>query len=303
MFRHMPDFNRDIVSAGNNHNAFGHVYLFTNENVADYINRFDMRGKRILSVAAGGDHAFECLLSGASFVDMFDVNYAQKVIVELKSHMIKSLPYEDFMDFFFDKKHFFDKKIIAPLWKNFSRELSLYMDWYYCMGECAPRRMFVYGKSMNPGYDKDKISYLSCSEKYAELSNRIPRVFNFAHRNISDLAGYYNQKYDFILLSNIFDYYRCPMFGGPMVFNQFYDNVIKRLSEKNLVQKDGYIMLDYLWDTKSSILTDWYQFAKKFNKAKKDVGQKMGLISVVSPIVPSDRENLIMYMTQNIKTK
>ena len=133
----MPDFNREITPAGDNHDAFGRAYLFTNENAGGYINQLNMHGGRILSVAAGGDHAFESLLNGARVVDLFDINYAQKVIVELKSRMIKSLPYEDFMDFFFEKKHFMDRKIIEPIYNDFSRELALYIDWFYCMGNCA----------------------------------------------------------------------------------------------------------------------------------------------------------------------
>ncbi len=303
MFRSMPDFNREIAFS----QACGPVYLFTNENISGSFDRFDMRGKRVLSVASGGDHVFECLLAGASLVDTFDINYAQKVIVELKSRMIKSLPYEDFMDFFFDKKHFFDKNILKPIWNDFSHELSLYMDWYYCMGDCAPRRMFMYGKSMCQGYDKNKISYLSSPEKYNTLAlnmiTNTPQNINFVHTNLRKLAGLYNQKYDFILLSNIFDYWRQPILSGAGNFTQFYNYILKPLSEQNLISNDGHIMLHYVWNPDDGITLDWYVFSKEFNTKKKDVGQKMSLISVPSPIIGAGKENLVMHMTQNLKTK
>ena len=132
-----------------------------------------MHGKRVLSVAAGGDHAFECLLSGASFVDMFDVNYAQKVIVELKSHMIKSLPYEDFMDFFFDKENFFDQRILQPIWNDLPNSVHALLNLYYSRAERG-KRMFYYD-GINPNKNHyDKIRYLRSQESYEKLQEKLP---------------------------------------------------------------------------------------------------------------------------------
>ena len=71
------------------------VFLFTNENISGYLDKMDdLSGKSVLSVAGSGDHAFECLLRDAKSVDTFDVNYLQKHVIELKSKMIKHLPYK-----------------------------------------------------------------------------------------------------------------------------------------------------------------------------------------------------------------
>ena len=308
MFRHMPDFNREITPAGDNHDAFGRAYLFTNENAGGYINQLNMHGGRILSVAAGGDHAFESLLNGARVVDLFDINYAQKVIVELKSRMIKSLPYEDFMDFFFEKKHFMDRKIIEPIYNDFSRELALYIDWFYCMGNCAPRHMLVYGT--NPtwaGYDINKISYIASPEKYKTLAKRLPNKINFIHTGIEGLAGKYNQKYDFIFMSNIFDYIYCDIPDNDLALVQMYNNVIKPLAENNLSNENGQIMFHYMWNghgiSRPDLMFEWKNFAKKFNRIKKDAGQKMKSICVPSPILKSSKQDIILCMTQNQKIR
>ena len=77
------------------------VYVFTNENIAGYMPALgDITGARVLSVGASGDHAFESYLAGASHVDTFDINSNQKNIIELKTHMIRHLPYEKFTEFF-----------------------------------------------------------------------------------------------------------------------------------------------------------------------------------------------------------
>ena len=306
MFRHMPDFNLGAVPAGNNHCPFGRTYLFTNENIPGYISNFDMRGKRVLSVAAGGDHAFECLLNGASYVDTFDINYAQKPIVELKSRMIRSLPYEDFMDFFFDKVHFFDRKIIEPIWNDFSQELRLYIDWYYCLGSVAPHHMFVYGRSNAPSYNIDNISYVADKSKYEFLAHRLPKKINFIHTDAYDIHTKIDKQYDFILMSNIFDYLEIPRFDAHSTLVHCYNKLLKPLSEHNLAEQNGYIMFDYIWSAnKSGIYVGpekWKFFMRKFNRQKKDMGQQMQRMDISSPFGP-DYVDSVLYMTQNQKKR
>ena len=299
MFRHMPDFNHDIVPAGGNHNALGRVYLFTNENIADYVKKFDMQGKRVLSVAAGGDHAFECLLNGASFVDTFDVNYSQKPIQELKTHMIKSLPYEDFMDFFFNDWSFFDKKILEPIWHDFSPELQLYLDWYYSIGPSAPMRMFVYGASDS---HTGSVSYITSKAAYEQLAHKLPPRIKFTHLNAHDISSKIDTQYDFILLSNIFDYLDLPRADASETLACCYDKFLKPLSDKNLSSNGGHVLFNYMWDTSFVSLEKWNSFAKKFNRKKKDYGHKMHMLDIESPF-DSDIRNNVLYMTQNQKVR
>ena len=78
-------------------NWAGPVFLFTNENIADYLKKLgNVSGKDVLTVAASGDHAFESFLCGAKNVDTFDINYLQKHVMELKTKMIQKLEYPEF---------------------------------------------------------------------------------------------------------------------------------------------------------------------------------------------------------------
>ena len=92
------------------------VYLFTNENVTEYIPPLDLTGARVLTVCASGDHALMSYLSGASHVDTFDINSYQKNIYELKMHMIRNLDFGAFHDFFFSRYNFFSRDIIRPFY-------------------------------------------------------------------------------------------------------------------------------------------------------------------------------------------
>ena len=305
MLRHMPDFNHDIVPAGGNHNAFGRAYLFANENVAEYIKNFNMQGKRVLSVAAGGDHVFECLLNGASFVDTFDINYAQKPIIELKTRMIKALPYEDFMDFFFNEYCFFDKKIIEPIWNDFSPELSLYLDWYYCMGPSASRSMFVYGGAAASDYEIDSLSYLKDKQTYNRLAAVLPKKIKFTHLGAFDISAKIDTKYDYILLSNIFDYLDLPRATMFDALVGCYDKLLKPLSVNNLVSHGGHILFNYIWnaDGAHAVADDqWNKFKRHIAKKNKAHGHKMHKLDIVSPF-DSDAQDCVLYMTQNQKIR
>ena len=66
----------------NGFQSFDTAYLFTNENIADYIK--DVKNKKILSIASSGDHYLCCLLNGATNIDLFDINYFSKIIIKVK---------------------------------------------------------------------------------------------------------------------------------------------------------------------------------------------------------------------------
>lgn len=297
----MPDFDKTIVPVGGNHGGSNRVYLFTNENISGYISKLDLNGKSVLSVAAGGDHAFECLLRGASFVDVYDINYAQKVVVELKTHMIKSLQYEDFMDFFFSASRFFNREIIEPIWHKFSPELNIFMSWYYALGDVAARRMFVYGRSTCMIEDFDQISYLSCRENYDKLAKILPNKINFMHSEVHKLTKKTDKKYDAILMSNIFDYTYDRLWETGSAFDHCYSKLLKPLAERNLSSKDGCICWHYIWCgvavSRMGIVDKYEKFKKLFNKAHKDCGHRMDNMSFVSA-VNDDKKDVVFTMTQ-----
>lgn len=235
------------------------VFLFTNENVSGYLERIGgVSGKDVLSVAAGGDHAFISLLSGANNVDMFDLNYLQKHIVELKSKMIKYLPYSDFMHFFFDNNRFFSSDIIRPIWKTFSPGLKTFLLMYY---RHKNNRIFRYASAQHMDYDVSQIPYLSNESDFRDLSKLVPEKFHFEQTDITKISKKFTQKYDVILLSNIFEYMYpdvCDL-SERMLF--FYNSVLCPVADNNLSQLGGKICLHYAWRTEPA---QWEKFMNSF---------------------------------------
>lgn len=235
------------------------VYLFTNENISGYLPHLgNMTGARVLSVCASGDHAFECLLAGASYVDTFDININQKNVVELKTHMIRHLPYEQFLEFFFGTYHFFDPKILNPIRDKFSDDLKDFLFGYKSRGN----KMFWYQDGVSPGFDIFKISYLQNPNKYYELREKLSEKISFTNCDIREISTKFTQKYDVILLSNIADYFYTDktILATDEIISNFYREALVPLSNKNLANDNGRICFQYLWKTYNT--AKWDIFAK-----------------------------------------
>lgn len=235
------------------------VYLFTNENISGYLDRLsDMNGARVLTVASSGDHVFEAYLSGASHVDAFDINSYQRNILELKTHMIRALPYSDFMDFFFDKKNFFNQQILAPITSDFSRELT------YFMQKCsvASNGMFRYNNSTAPDYELRHIRYICDSALYYRLREILTDKIKFHHCKIDRVSAKFKQDYDLIMLSNIFDYMYHDVPTKELRFSKYYNNILCPLASKNL-NDNGRICFAYMWGTKPAAWSNFTDFMQR----------------------------------------
>lgn len=277
----------------------GPVYLFTNENITGYMPRFgDITGARVLSVCASGDHAFESLLAGASHVDTFDINQYQNCVMELKSHLIRDVPYEKFMDFFFSTNHFFDYRIIRPLEHKFSPKLREFLTNYKERG----RTMFHYFGSHAPAYNVFQLSYLADPNKYYQLREKLSDKVNFTHCDIYDVSRTFSDKYDVILLSNIMDYTSVPA-GNYItydVFMHFYNVVLAHLARKNLSPQNGQICFQYMWDVKDSKY--WTDFLVAFQRDclpshQSLVGHK------IKSIYRGEQRDMVICLRQNQKQK
>ena len=304
MFRRMPDFNQDTICTSQGYQKDLEVFLFSNENVAGYLDNFDLGGKTILSVGASGDHMFECYARGAKHVDTFDINYRQKPIIELKNHMIKNVPYEDFLKFFFTKEYFFDPQIIKPIMPLFSPSLRMFMDLYYSMGN-AGRKMFAYHGRLDHMAHYDN-KYYSDAARYDRLASKLPQNISFKHLDITGVSANFTRKYDFIMLSNIFDFQHSEISDGYQALNQFYKGTLGELARNNLRADGGIILLEYMWgnnaSTRDQMWDAWQKFATKQNSKAHATGHKMNNC-FVKPMTGSKRYDNVLYMTQNQKIK
>ncbi len=304
MFRTMPDYNRSAVCTSKGYRKDLEVFLFSNENVAGYLDNFDINGKTVLTVGASGDHAFECFARGAKHVDTFDINYRQKPIIELKNHMIKNIPYEQFLDFFFCKESFFDIKIIEPIMSQFSLSLHMFLDLYYSMGKSG-KKLFAYDGNLDfmAHYDN---KFYSNEERYCLLGNKLPKNISFSHMDITGISTTFERKYDLIMLSNIFDFQHSDITDSYQALECFYDGTLGALAQNNLKPQNGTIILQYMWGNKASTRSEmwdaWQKFASKKNAKTHATGHHMDNC-FIKPVLRCKQKDNILYMTQNIRTK
>lgn len=239
------------------------VFLFANENISGYLGQIKpIDGKRVLTVAAGGDHAFEALLAGAKGVDMFDINYLQKHVVELKSKIIKHLSYTDFMRFFFDKKNFFNHEIIRPIWKTFSGGLRTFLLMYY---RSQDNRLFRYSSAQHNDYDISQISYIASESEYKKLGQIMPDNLRFVQGDITEITTLFQEKYDLVMLSNIFEYMYPGANDASMKLSKFYNNILCPIADNNLTTDGGQICFHYAWAVN---LPQWTEFINAFSRYK-----------------------------------
>lgn len=78
-------------------------YLNSSDPLPDLVNALDVRGKRILSVAASGDFAQIFFFGGAESVELFDISPFAALWTELRMTAAALLSYDEYKRFFTDR--------------------------------------------------------------------------------------------------------------------------------------------------------------------------------------------------------
>ena len=103
----------NIIENGIIELKYSPVYIFTTENITKVIKNMNVCKKKVLTVSSSGDHIFNMLLNGASTIECYDINYFTKYYFYLKEATIRSLNYEEFQEFFFNKRFSFNSKTFS----------------------------------------------------------------------------------------------------------------------------------------------------------------------------------------------
>ena len=151
-----------------------------------------------------------------------------------------------FKRFFFEKRNFFDRNIINPIFKDFSEGLQTFLNVYYARDvnnvlfrSCGNSKEYMLSHYMLPSYMTDKA-------KYKQLSNLMPEKFNFIRCDIDKLHSKTQRQYSLILLSNIFGFKYSVDINSNKSANMFLSDVLDTLATKNLCD-DGVICWNYMW--------------------------------------------------------
>ena len=264
-------------------NTFGFyskLYNMTTENIAGFIDNIDCVNKDVLTVAASGDHAMNVILNGARNVTCFDINPFSFQQVQLKKAAIKTLSYEEFLDFFgiFNYEYsnnyqFMDIKLFDKIEKNLDKDtLAFYKQLYYFYKDDYDKlHKNIY---FDFDYELDKMksmcNYLE-EDKYNELAMILnyDKDINFIYsdfKNLVDNIG--NKKFDLILLSNISDYIH-NMYYDDYLMKYYLDilNLAEHLNNLGIIQV-GYVYSKMERDQKISAFANKEKRNKVFTTDK-----------------------------------
>lgn len=234
-------------------------YLLTNENIKAYLDLVSFDGKdKALTVLLSGDHMMSLISKGITNIDTFDINGMQPYLaLGLKRAMVLKYSYLEFLEvnnklnnaftsieeitsIIIDLLPFMEIKH-ASFWKKI-------IDYNYQVQKGRKEQVnpIVLLTKANESITKQypySVSFLESEEQYNALKNSLKNAnVNFKAINASNLTKEFPSKYDFILLSNILDYFG-PIWG----LGWEYDKLKKFEEELSKISKqDGIVFLHYL---------------------------------------------------------
>lgn len=243
------------------YNAFSNrVYSYTNENIKSYLNNFDFNDKNsALSVLSSGDQVFNLIHNGITIIDAFDSNYLTEFYsLGIKKAMILKYDYKDFLHKYLDlllgyysiyKESIFIEKLLPYMDSRYAMFWNELVKFNYDLqSNNSDKRLLISDIVTKRFIMKDRIklynNYLSSNEDYEILKdNLLNSKINFSCLDILDISNKFNNKYDFILLSNIFDY-----LDSRFKFGWNYSCLKEEINKMNsILNNDGVILIHYLF--------------------------------------------------------
>ena len=221
-------------------------YLFSTENISGYFNKLDLENKSILTVVGSGDHILNAILKGAKTIDAFDISSYAVMFYYLKEAAIKTLSYEEFIEYFLDPNKCFNLELYCKIRNNMNQEVLPFWDELYNRFKDNPANLKYMFRSLDPVFITDpvqKVTLLSGvnpylnETKYYELKVKIQDAkVNCYMRDVNQLDNI-GENYDYIFLSNILQYQKDQDFIN---FKQSISRYITKLNNNGEI-KIGYI--------------------------------------------------------------
>ena len=201
----IPDYEIAFkqISAGEGfYGAYSQAYAVTNEKLRKTMRFMPENCDNALVVAASGDQPLFCSLYGAKHVDTFDISYNAKCIMDIKVAALNTMGYSDYISFL-DNLFMFRLNGLRSIldiknMKSVLYKLPKIESDYICTFKEIP----LFSRGPRP---RNNTSLPTLSE-YNKLRQTGIRPYNCALIDIYKICGSLTKKYDFIHLSNIFDY-------------------------------------------------------------------------------------------------
>lgn len=225
---------------------FSKIYLMTTENIKDFLVKYDLYNKDVLTVAGSGDQMLNAFLMGARSVTCFDINPLAFYQVNLKKAAISTLPYEEYLEFYFPEfGKFLDRGLFEKIADSLDNNTFEFFNYLYSRfdEEQIFRKIYQYFKPKFKNMKKIN-AYLE-KDNYQKLASiLLEKDISFLKSNASMLDQQLEKKlYDIILLSNISDDIENIYDTNPLIN---FKNLVQALN-KNLTD-DGIIQVGYIYN-------------------------------------------------------
>ena len=251
------------------------MYVFTTENLIDYMKKLKPSGKTVLTVTGSGDQLINLALLGARKIDNFDVNQNAFFITQLKLAALQALTYEEFLNFFclyedqelsnvglisYQKRigendSAFDFKTYLKI-KPYLDDTSaffwnmIYEEFQFDGKRLASSKLFF--DSAKKGALKNN-EYLQSEDRYNQARESIKGVeIDFIECNILNVHTLPNM-YDIMLFSNIYDYLTDEWYHV-ISEDSFVAYVEEQASQR--LNEDGTIAVAYQYNYKTKSYTN-----------------------------------------------
>ena len=230
-------------------------YLWTNENIKEYINKkYISEYNSALSVTGSGDHLFNLILNNVLNIDTFDTNTLTEYnVLGLKKALIEKFKYNDFLTICeliannmltLEETTYLIKDLLPLMDKKYRKYWQKISEYNYQLQKNNDEYLDLFAMLFINITEKNKFirrnSYLMGKDNYNKFKENMMRAnINFYCTNaINILDTFPNQKYDVILLSNILDY---------ITINWNYEQLRKFEDELLFItNNNGKIFLAYL---------------------------------------------------------
>lgn len=175
------------------------AYIVSNEDLRRSMKYMPEKRDNVLTVAASGDHPIFCKLSGAKNVQTFDITYNAKVITDIKCAALQELDLPEYW------------QLLKDLWRNrdlasvphMKNKIMPHLEQVTQDYICGMRGYPLFANGLGPN---SYLQYAPTPTEYVKLHEVVKGHFDFKWANITELHSDLTKEYDFIHLSNIFDY-------------------------------------------------------------------------------------------------
>ena len=261
-------------------NKFKYIYPYTTENIAAYMPYLDLANKTLATVGSSGDQALNAVLFDCNDITVIDICPFAKEYFYLKKAAITLLSRNEFLSFFAYKNGMFENNSMTfnkktyqnlrEIIKEDAPEVAYFWDYLFKKynGLRIRKRLFIFGE--NPKSEETKLNaYLQDNLSYNEIKNKINNInINFIQNDLHKIE--LNNKYDNIILSNLFTY--CSSDQINLLFKKMY----------NLLNDNGIMQVAYLYQVDKNNLYNEEKLNRGLNNILDNLPQDIILNSFQS---------------------